>query len=326
MYKLVFSIFLLFLSINLSAEKVKVDESLDLQGDFIYLEGTVLIRYEDEKEWRIATLDMVLEEGTTIKLEKDSFAEIKLSDNTTIELNEESMLKIAEKSSRSKLDVFYGSLRSKVKNLSHEHLQIRTPVAVASVRGTDFSVIHEDEKSAEFEVFEGEVGIVNDNFDNKKELIVKKNEVARSTLNENPVIIGDISETRLVRWQHLRNKKEIFLKSRRLRFLNFKESSLKKKLALTADPEKFKLIENELAKISKIRFGTKTDLTQRKNSFVELRKKYTAIRSAKIKRRHLLMKRRLKEANKRKLQHFKKRLNRKKNKGRLKQRLRNKSK
>ncbi|MFW6134027.1 MAG: FecR family protein [Elusimicrobiota bacterium] len=139
-------IFLFFICTVSWASVAKITK---IQGEVSYLSV-------NKYEWESAALNMELELGGQLKTSVDSIAEIKFNSGHSALLSEKSSMVISKADKdNTKLDIFEGKLRSKVKKLiKNQAYIIKTPQAVCAVRGTDFSV-EVMEGITRVEVFEG---------------------------------------------------------------------------------------------------------------------------------------------------------------------------
>ena len=88
---------------------------------------------------------MPLEEGDRIVVAEDAFAEVALDGGSLITVRENSDF-LLEKTAKGDSSFFLkiGSLLAKIEKLNSHRLSVRTPTAVAAVRGTEFGVEVED--------------------------------------------------------------------------------------------------------------------------------------------------------------------------------------
>lgn len=256
---------------------LKVEESG--QGDFIYIEGDVKIREKDSLKWIAVTEGTKLSEGVQIKLGKNSFAEVRLGQNKKMQVNEETMVAVQNKPKKTSLDVIYGSLKAKVKKIPGEELEVRTPVAVAAVRGTEFAVTHEQEDTAEVEVYDGDVAFRNITKEGEgEEITVTRDQWAKSVGSLKPVLMGKITAIKALRWKHLRARKEQFMNLRRLKRIKMDELRLNNRYRLARDPEEKKKVENLLTELAELKNKTQDDYADNKKILADARKEYRKIR------------------------------------------------
>lgn len=267
------------------------------QGNFIYIEGNVQIKEKDSAEWTKVTEDTEFSDGTMIKLENNSFAEVNLDENKSMKINEESMVALNSKTKeKTSLEVFYGSLRAKAKKVPGERMEIRTPVAVAAVRGTEFAVTHEEEAVAELDVFDGEVSMKNITAEGEgDEVIVKKEQWARAGTEMKAEIKGMITEKRELRWQHFGLIKEIFLSKKELKKNKILAIKLDRKYRFMKDMEERIKARAELEILNERNDALEQKIVESKKTIKEIKKSYVKMRMSRAGIRKKLIKKRQKE-------------------------------
>lgn len=155
-----FSILVLLFAFSLEAKASSV------HGVFKVVKGKVLIKNKSGKTSK-ARIGMRVYPQDAIKTEKNSRAKIVMTDQNVINVSPETEVKLSkyefdEKSDKKDvlIDVIYGKIRNKVsqKYEGKNKFQVKTPSAVAGVRGTDFLTSY-DRRSQKSEVitFEGRV-------------------------------------------------------------------------------------------------------------------------------------------------------------------------
>ncbi|MFA6091744.1 MAG: FecR family protein [Elusimicrobiota bacterium] len=132
------------------------------------LQGTVTVESPSKSSLRkAASLRMGLRAKDIVRTGADGHAEISLSDAGLVELQPNAALVISSLDrSDATFQLRVGALLSKLRSLGKgRRLRVRTPRAVASVRGTEFGVqASTDDASAVFAVFdEGRVEVSSDN-------------------------------------------------------------------------------------------------------------------------------------------------------------------
>jgi len=119
----------------------------DFDARLASFSGTVDVQASGETDaWREAEAGMPLSAGDKVRTGADSSAEITLDGSGIIRLGESSEVTASSlKTSSSSFFLSMGSLVSKIKGLlkKEARLQVRTPTAVAAVRGTEFCVEHD---------------------------------------------------------------------------------------------------------------------------------------------------------------------------------------
>ena len=120
------------------------DDPSQIKAVVIELKGEVKVKYARAATWRALRLHDVLGTGDEIKTEETGLAEIRLDNGNTIILRPNSTI-ILEKLSRdlktgdykNLFEANFGNIRAKVQKLKGDSkFEIRTPTAVAAVRGT----------------------------------------------------------------------------------------------------------------------------------------------------------------------------------------------
>lgn len=109
-----------------------------------------------------------LKEGDQIQLGADSSVVLSLGDNTQVELDADTRLKIdklrpkGEEGFLSRLNLLQGTIRASIQKLSASGstFEIFTPTAVAGVRGTQFEAFTDDGDQLTTSTFEGAVEVV----------------------------------------------------------------------------------------------------------------------------------------------------------------------
>jgi len=122
----------------------------------------VEIQRIDTKEWRPASRNTILKTNEKIRTGRRSTARIKLKDGTKILILQNSRVEMENLSSIQKtIKLMRGRLRAIVKKIKGaKNFQIKTPIGVASVRGTDFEVEYlEDSEDMTVIVKSGQVGV-----------------------------------------------------------------------------------------------------------------------------------------------------------------------
>ncbi len=104
--------------------------------------GNVEYVKDGSMEWKPAYAGAILAPGDKIRSKEDSWAEITFEEKHVVKLGVNSLLVIKKAGIQKELNLIKGKLISKVRKLSrNESFKVRTPQAVAAVRGTYFTVI-----------------------------------------------------------------------------------------------------------------------------------------------------------------------------------------
>ncbi|MCB4791876.1 MAG: FecR family protein [Elusimicrobia bacterium] len=117
-----------------------------------YFSGTVEVFRNDQ--WQDAAKGMSLAVNDKVKTYDASFAVLVMDNNSRIWVKEDSEMHIISIGNESYFDLFFGKIRAKVEKLkSNKKFKIKTPVSVASIRGTELITSAEGELA----VLEGNV-------------------------------------------------------------------------------------------------------------------------------------------------------------------------
>ena len=139
--------------------------------------GDVELKKNGEAAWTMLTGKgpFALAAGDDLRTARASTAEILMDDGTKVKLAPVSAFKMSVEDGESvSLGLYFGRVRSWVKKFSKK-FEVRTPSAVCAVRGTDFMVEADAEGGTRTEVYEGSV-LVGDDKGNTG--LVREGEVA----------------------------------------------------------------------------------------------------------------------------------------------------
>ena len=133
--------------------------------------GKVLFLKNGSYTWAQISAGQVLGTGDQLKTAGDATATVTFDDGSTVSLNPGSAFTMQESSaSGSSLQLKLGSLRAWISKSLNRRFQVRTPTAVCSVRGTEFSVEVGAGGDTRVQMFNGLLA-VSDN--NKNEVLLK---------------------------------------------------------------------------------------------------------------------------------------------------------
>ncbi|MBN1622368.1 MAG: FecR domain-containing protein [Endomicrobiales bacterium] len=123
--------------------------------------GKAFVKLNESEPWQKCYTAMVLDENATVKTNRWSKVEIILSDRSKINMKGDSQLKLNNLSDEDKeVEQQKGKTIFKVAKLWRGgKFRCKTPVAVCSVRGTEFAVEVGDDNKSTFKVFEGMVDV-----------------------------------------------------------------------------------------------------------------------------------------------------------------------
>ncbi|MCM8830810.1 MAG: FecR family protein [Candidatus Omnitrophica bacterium] len=146
-----FFIVFFYFSFFCFSQEVKI---IDLKGD-------VFVKKETETIWQRAKIDMVLTKNTEIKTAKNSFCTLvfDVQDKNVMTIKDNAEVKISQ-IIPANINLNKGRVFALIKNIKAvDKFEIRTPVAVAGVRGTGESVEHNNSGTT-VKCFEGVVNVL----------------------------------------------------------------------------------------------------------------------------------------------------------------------
>lgn len=203
------------------------DEAGDWDARITAVSGRATLFTGDEKEGMPAEEGMPVESGDHVQTGKDGTVEIAFAADNVVEVGPDSMISVESiDKSDSWLSLDLGRMVAKLRKLlRRERFGVRTPTAVAGVRGTEFGVVvAKDGESTVGVLYEGEVGVRAIHAPDVEETIVTKKREVRVP-HEDP----DIKEKdgklilKLRRWKrvkkhrkrikHLRKRHEILTRT-----------------------------------------------------------------------------------------------------------------
>ncbi len=152
---------LIFPLLWLSAAACQASEAEDsFQAALTQVKGQVLFQPSQKSGWIKARKPMGLKTGDRIKVEKASLAEMTINGESLLYLEENTEGEIQELAeAKHSFKLSNGLALASVKKLKGTKFEIRTPVAVASVRGTDLGV-EASTDTAQVAVFDGRVVVM----------------------------------------------------------------------------------------------------------------------------------------------------------------------
>ncbi len=272
------------------AEAETIPQPAHPEGDFEYFEGEVMIIPPGETSWSSVDSETLLEEGTTVKTGPDSFARLYLDENKQIDMDEESSFEIKSKGEDSCIEMFYGAMRTRISGIDRDRVEIYTPVAVASVRGTDFAVIYEKEDLCEVEVYTGSIQLASAAQEETDFIPIEVNENFAASVRsaQAPEIIGEITDLRQLRWIHLDERMKTFNKLRKLRTV---EASLRRQRGLlrAASQEEQSAIRQKIARLRTEQTALEREAQAHSDRLDEVSRRYAEIREEQALRRRQLI-------------------------------------
>src|SRR5208282_1193570 len=142
-----------------AANEKMLSAAAELDIRVISIAGDVTVIYHDRgKEGVPATEGMPLEAGDRLKTGAESRVEVGMDANSVIDLGPNSDLTISSVERKAAaFDLSLGSLLAKIKTGlfgNDGSMEVRTPFAVAAVRGTEFAVENSKDNGANIGVFD----------------------------------------------------------------------------------------------------------------------------------------------------------------------------
>ncbi len=140
--------------------RLKVPDNLDRQPDASLMRVTGRVDYQKfgQTDWSAAATSQHLFNKDTIRTAGNARAEIRLKNGVTIQLNENSQVEVGGNNAtdgpmvrRGRLQVFTGGPVG--------NFQVRSPTAIASVRGTAFQVDVDENENSSFSCTAGKVAV-----------------------------------------------------------------------------------------------------------------------------------------------------------------------
>lgn len=132
-------------------------------GEFNGITGIVYVEKNGSDEWFPALKGMPVESGDRVRTEAQSSCELAIDDGSYLFVGEKTEatvdhLDAAGDRLETRISLWVGKLIARVEKLRNTKMTVKTPVSVASVRGTEFAVdASADETSVG--VFEGQVQV-----------------------------------------------------------------------------------------------------------------------------------------------------------------------
>ncbi len=146
---------------------VKLMAGVPVDGKITFIHGEVKVRKNEKAEWTTPNVGDPVSQGSRVTTGKASSAEITFADRNSIFLKPNTSLGITKSEKRGpsySVGNFYlatGRAITRLKKAtgSDSRINIDTPSAIASVRGTEFRVSVDDEASMRTEVLTGTVNV-----------------------------------------------------------------------------------------------------------------------------------------------------------------------
>jgi ferric-dicitrate binding protein FerR (iron transport regulator) len=133
-------------------------------GKLIFRLGNVTVKKTNSDQKKMIRINSTVHLNEIIETKSQSRCEIELLDGSILRVNQNTMLKLDKsylksQEKRTSIDLIFGSLWITVKKLISptDEFSVKTPVAVAAVRGTDFKMELKKDNTLKIMVDEGTV-------------------------------------------------------------------------------------------------------------------------------------------------------------------------
>ncbi|SOD42524.1 TonB-dependent receptor domain-containing protein [Nitrosovibrio sp. Nv4] len=161
----------------------------------VSVQGAVELRRVRETDWQPAKLNAALCPGDTVRVRERSRAALRLSNESTLRLDQKTVLTLAASGQdrTALVELLTGSLY--VITRTPKPFRVRTPVLVANVEGTEF-FIGTDQDSARLVIYEGKVSASNE----QGSISLVSNEAATIARDQPPRKEEVVRPTDAVQW------------------------------------------------------------------------------------------------------------------------------
>jgi hypothetical protein len=173
--------------------------SIEPTGEINNLRGKVEILRDGLADWGGIEAGMPVGAGDRIKTGPRAMCDIELDDGSILHVAANSEIKIesldikADKN-ESSFSLFFGKIIASVTKLKKTKMQVKTPLSVASVRGTEFAVEAND-KETSVGVFDGSVAVASAELSGEElEALVQKDQETKVTPGQKPLPPGKLGE------------------------------------------------------------------------------------------------------------------------------------
>ncbi len=118
------------------------------------IEGTVLKKINPHNIWIPVNKGDILDSGDSLKTRENSYAELRFSDGSIVKISPDTEVSIY----KDYISLAIGYIKLYITKL-FPNFEVRTPSAIAGVRGTEFSVEVLEDQTTIVTVYEGEVDL-----------------------------------------------------------------------------------------------------------------------------------------------------------------------
>src|SRR3972149_291055 len=150
--------------------------------------GAIYFKAKAEKRWAVASVGAELNEGDRVKTGSDGRIEVSLQDGSKLTIGNNTEMEITkfliEKDRRSATIFLQGKLRAVIAKFSGKtNMKVKTPTAVAGIKGTDFIVMNEGKANVLF----GQEGAVAVKGKDKETVALLPNTMTENTQGHMPI-------------------------------------------------------------------------------------------------------------------------------------------
>ncbi|MBI4051619.1 MAG: FecR domain-containing protein [Elusimicrobia bacterium] len=116
----------------------------------VSVNGTVEFLSGRQEQWTPAEAGTLLEPGDSVRTGKNSSAEIMTAEENVLDLSENSVFSVPKEEAHSSFFLRAGTVLARIKSFlkGEKRFRIRTPTAVAAVRGTQFGITASEEETS----------------------------------------------------------------------------------------------------------------------------------------------------------------------------------
>ena len=152
--------------------------------------GAIYFKAKGEKKWAVALTGMEINEGDKLKTGSDGRLELLMQDASRLTIGNNTEMEITkflvDKDKRSATIFVQGKLRAAIaKFFGRTNMWVKTPTAVAGVKGTDFIVMNEGKANVLF----GQEGTVEVKGNNKESVSLVPDTMTENTQGHAPIAV-----------------------------------------------------------------------------------------------------------------------------------------
>jgi hypothetical protein len=159
--------FLLIAAAAFCAEEKSAGDTEECEAFIAGITGKAQYKEKEEDEWTDAELNMCIYVGDTVRTMKDSGLALQFGKKTQMKVNALSTFTIStmdpKKPKPNQVNFKVGESWTKIDDKNEKVIfQVKTPSALAGVRGTEFDIAVDEDGNSKVSVLEGVVSVLND--------------------------------------------------------------------------------------------------------------------------------------------------------------------